>query len=668
MAILEIAKIQVRRGEENVTGIPQLDPGEFGWAQDTEKLYIGKRISEGATSDDNTRILTENDKFSIVDELGGVLRSLLGPRDAGASTATYRYRALDPHINSTITTIAIKLDNTVSLTDYDVTASYFPVDITDKLRNAVNDLFRNSDYNDWQRTDARRKLVIPAGNYLLSSTVELPPYTYLVGEGQEITILSSTDPTTAMFKTVDAMGNFFETENMLDGPKRAREVTLESMTLQYRDAPPDSSTPSLVYLDNVLNARVEDVTFRTALVSTETTTYGLVNGGGGITIRGTGGGFESGDANLCENININRCRFDSLYTAIDVSGSVVRTVVTNSILNNLDRGVKLYELDQQIAPSNGIISNNRFSNIVKEAIWVNTSSNRTMHISENNFFIQVGNGTDLDDNIITSTNTTPVITFNSEGNKTVNDYFHRRLIADASDPSSNFYYAPLIDGITIIDDSAIFLREINTTTNSNSGLTSIAKIPLSGRDQMATVRYQLYNTYISRKGNIIINIASDGFASLTDIYNFSSTNTVEDDAVTTATGVFSFSPSNTQFVVDLNANPRFRDVIGVSPYPGNPTSTDQTWYIVDPTADNNAALITSFTTASGEIAVFDTQSSPVMTFNTNTSFILSRSIATPIVIDTETNLDRNYVLVTAKNLSTSTATISTFEYNINILQ
>ena len=668
MAILEIAKIQVRRGEENVTGIPQLDPGEFGWAQDTEHLYIGKRISEGATSDDNTRILTEQDKSSIVDELGGVLRSLLGPRDAGASTATYRYRALDPHINSTITTIATKLDNTVSLTDYNVTASYLPVDITGKLRTAVNDLFRNSNYDDWQRADARRKLVIPAGNYFISSTIELPPYTYLVGEGQEITTLSLTDSTAVMFKTVDAMGNFFEAENMLDGPKRAREVTIESMTLQYNSAPTDPTTPALVYLDNVLNARVEDVTFRTALASTETTTYGLVNGGGGIAIRGTGGGFESGDANLCENININRCRFDSLYTAIDVSGSVVRTVVTNNILNNLDRGVKLYEIDEQISPSNGIISNNRFSNIVKEAIWVNESSNRTMHISENNFFIQVGNGTDLDDNIITSTNTTPVITFNSEGNKTVNDYFHRRLIADTSDPSSNFYYAPLVDGLTIIDDSAIFVREINTTTNSNGGLTSIAKIPLTGRDQMATVRYQLYNTFISRKGNIIINIASDGFASLTDVYNFSSSNTIEDESVTTATGVFSFRPGDTQFVVDLNANPRFRDVIGVSPYPGNPTPTDQTWYIVDPTADNNAALITSFTTASGEIAVFDTQSSPVISFNTNTSFILSRSIATPVVIDTETNLDRNYVLVTAKNLSTSTATISTFEYNINILQ
>ena len=44
MAIIEVAKIQVRRGQELQTGIPRLDPGEFGWAEDTEHLYIGKRI------------------------------------------------------------------------------------------------------------------------------------------------------------------------------------------------------------------------------------------------------------------------------------------------------------------------------------------------------------------------------------------------------------------------------------------------------------------------------------------------------------------------------------------------------------------------------------------------------------------------------------------------
>jgi hypothetical protein len=667
MAILEIAKIQIRRGEENITGIPQLDPGEFGWAEDTEHLYIGKRIREGATNDDNTRILTEHDKDTIVDELGGVLRSLLGPHDAGASTATYRYRAIDPHIHSTITTIAIKLDNSVSLTDYNVTPSYIPVDITEKLRTAINDLFKNNNWDSWQRADARRKLTIPAGNYYISSVIELPPYTSLEGEGQDITTLTMVDSSANMFKTVDALGNYFETTVMLDGPRRAREINIEGMTLQYRTPSYDPETPALLSLDNVLDAKIQDVIFRTAINSTSTTTIGLVGGGIGIVIRGTGGGVESGDVNLCENLQINRCRFDSLYIGVDVSGSVVRPVLTNNILSNLDRGVKLYEPDNQLAPTNGLISNNRFKSIVREAVWVGTSTNRTMHVSENNYFIQVGNGVGLDDNITTSTNTTPVITFYSEGNKTVNDYFHRRAVADQT-TSANFYYAPIVNGRTTIDDTAVFVRTVNTTTNTNGGITNIAKIPLTGLDQMATVRYQVHNTYISRKGNVIVNIASDGFSSITDTYNFSATDTIEDDNVTTASGFVSFNPGSTQFVVNLLDNPRFVNVIPSLPYPGVTTPTDQTWFIVDPTADNNAALITAFTTSSGDIAVFETESSPRINFNTSTHFILARSISTPIIIDTVTNANKNYVLITAKNESSATETISTFEYNINILQ
>lgn len=41
MAVIEIAKIQVRRGQEQQTGVPPLAGGEFAWAADTENLYIG---------------------------------------------------------------------------------------------------------------------------------------------------------------------------------------------------------------------------------------------------------------------------------------------------------------------------------------------------------------------------------------------------------------------------------------------------------------------------------------------------------------------------------------------------------------------------------------------------------------------------------------------------
>ncbi len=67
MAIIEIAKIQVRRGQENQTGVPILDGGEFAWAADTENLYIGLRREDGGSRDANIRVLTENDLRNFFD-------------------------------------------------------------------------------------------------------------------------------------------------------------------------------------------------------------------------------------------------------------------------------------------------------------------------------------------------------------------------------------------------------------------------------------------------------------------------------------------------------------------------------------------------------------------------------------------------------------------------
>ena len=65
MAVIEISRIQVRRGQENQTGIPTLAGGEFAWAADTEHLYIGLRREDGGARDANVRILTENDAINV---------------------------------------------------------------------------------------------------------------------------------------------------------------------------------------------------------------------------------------------------------------------------------------------------------------------------------------------------------------------------------------------------------------------------------------------------------------------------------------------------------------------------------------------------------------------------------------------------------------------------
>jgi hypothetical protein len=514
MSIIEIARIQVRRGQEGQNRVPQLEPGEFGWAQDTEHLYIGKRISEGASDDNNTKILTENDLKDIFNFVKAVNTS-------SATTSTfYSYRTGTNYLYSPVPgpisrTIQSKLDETVSLEDFGVVPSFTATDISAEFQLAVNTIYYNSTWNSYARQDARRELIIPPGNYFISTAVELPPYATLIGEGPELTKLTLVSSTTNIFRTVDADGNFFE-EGMQSGIKRSRSVSIKNLTLEY--SPNHLSDNPLVAVDNVLDFSIDNCILRTAFTATTTSTYGLVNSGIGIGIRGTGGGLGSGDTNLCENVRINNCQLDGLYIGVRGTGTVIRPVITESIFSNLNRGVEFYTTDLLPGPSNGLIKNNRFQNIVRESIFVgeNPEQSRTNHISENNFFIQAGNGTGLDDRITTSSNSTAIIKFNSQGNKSINDYFHRRTVGNQS--SSTFYYAPLVQGYALVNSV-----ELTTSTIVATSSTVVTKIPFTGSDQYITIKYQLFNADHSRKGELDLNISADGYPMLTDNYNFSET-------------------------------------------------------------------------------------------------------------------------------------------------
>jgi hypothetical protein len=65
MAVVQISKIQVRRGQKNSgIGVPQLSSAEFAWAVDSQELFIGNgSVAEGAPAVGNTKILTEHDNI-----------------------------------------------------------------------------------------------------------------------------------------------------------------------------------------------------------------------------------------------------------------------------------------------------------------------------------------------------------------------------------------------------------------------------------------------------------------------------------------------------------------------------------------------------------------------------------------------------------------------------
>ena len=157
MPIIEIAKIQVRRGTElgANNGVPQLAPGEFAWAVDTQNLYIGKRQYEdgvftGASDDSNTRILTEKDLNSILTMASQNLTitnlntsSYRFKGNLGADNLTYGIATNNGKAQTLATTssygVYTKLDNFVSITDFAPGGIWPPLnnDITIALQNAI---------------------------------------------------------------------------------------------------------------------------------------------------------------------------------------------------------------------------------------------------------------------------------------------------------------------------------------------------------------------------------------------------------------------------------------------------------------------------------------------------------------------------------------------------
>jgi len=506
MAVLEIARIQVRRGQELQTGIPQLEPGEFGWAEDTENLYIGKRIAEGAVTDTNTRILTENDLnfFTTI------------ATNTYTVSSSYRYRVGSVYIDSIQTTIQDKLDSfNPNLNDF-AKNPHAPVpsgtDITDIFRSAIQTIFLNST----NLIDARRQLIIPPGDYIISDVIQLPPFASITGSGPGLTNITFISTASNLFQTIDTQGNTYESQNMQSGQDASQYVNISNMTLKFSNSM--TTGFSLISLDNVKNARVDNVELITKFDQASTTTYGLVVPGDlktGIQIRGQGD--LGGNDNLCQNIIITNCVFDGLYQGVKGIGTVVRPVIENSLFSNLTQGATFLPGDSIPGPTNGVIKNNRFQNILQQAILINANPNDnqvpTGHVSSENYFSNVGNGNTFTD--LTTGTGTAVITFLGSQDRSVNDQFNRKIIANTT-TATNFYYNPLIDGNISVNDTALY----SLTMQANSTVT-MTKIPLIKKDQLISILYLMTNETLSRKGNLLINISASGIPDVVDNHSFS---------------------------------------------------------------------------------------------------------------------------------------------------
>jgi hypothetical protein len=500
MAILEIARIQVRRGQENVTGAPILSPGEFGWAQDTEHLWIGKSVAEGAPDNNNTRILTETDlnlfNISLTTASSTVLRQEYQGHTPGRTVVN----------NTTDTTIQSKFDLFVSIFDFN--ANNNPSDLTSNnaicIQNAIDALYLDGVINSSNLKESTRVgLRIPAGLYNITESLEVPSYVTLIGEGQGRTVLNLINTTTSLIKFIggDSSKVPFGSMNNSNAP---RNINLIGITFQYSTS---TGSQPLVQADCAINSSIVDCQFKGKY--TAGTGQTINSRHSGIEIRAQGGGV------ITKDLEINNCSFDNLYYGIISDYDIEDARIEKSKFENLNRGIVHAETVVNFTgPLRTKIIDNKFLNIEREAVRINTSTS-VGHVSSLNVYKEVGNNLLGDSNPIS-----PVITFGSNQNVSTLDSFSRYQFINNTTTSFVSTTSYLVSGRAYLENLNVSTKNLVSSTTTN-----LVRIPFNGVEESIELDYNLFkpSAAISRKGRLDINVSLlSGIptVTLTDSYSY----------------------------------------------------------------------------------------------------------------------------------------------------
>lgn len=459
MAVVQISKIQVRRGRKNAgTGLPQLSSGEFGWAVDTQELYIGNgSVAEGAPQVGNTKILTDKDNlFDIAED--------------------YTYKEGDGSIvtgvdstNPVVRTLQDRLDDRVSVKAFGATG-IASQNATALLQRAIDQLYLNNG-NEVTVGD-RVELHLEAGTYTIFDTIRIPPHATIIGAGAGKTVIVQENANRSVFTTVSdesTPGNY-----VLDGEyaTQARNIKIEGMTLQVNDV-----SKGLV-LQSCRDSYFQDLTIAgtwtisDAVPADSEATFNI-----GLSLNSKNGGVES------VRNEFTNCHVDGFAYGVVSNWDINDNVFTTCNFSTLGYGVSFGKdmlIDGNEAngtatgPHNNIFSDCVFTNTKQNAILVEEG---TYNVSRGNKFITCGNEGGSDD-----LPEYPVIRFARLGNESINDYFTRTkvlsytqgtVITDSSTITAGQFLVTVAD-TTLLFPGQILIKTSGTGTFADSAVTIVS--------------------------------------------------------------------------------------------------------------------------------------------------------------------------------------------------
>jgi hypothetical protein len=488
MAVIQISKMQVRRGQTAQTGFPQLSSGELGWSIDTQQLYIGNgSVAEGAPAVGNTQVITENNVSNLF------LYSKLGY--TYGATLDYVTNTLVPTVANTVArTPQDKFDDFVNLKDFgDITS--LTADHRLIIQNAI----------DYATNEAGGKpLYVPEHSYTITATIYIPALTEIRGAGSQKTTITNIGTYTT-FQTVGPKVNGAYSkfdDGAINSINRPTHIRINGVTIinSTTDAGP------LLQLDCASDTIIEQCEF-IGDISTTATMVQVT----GISLRDVAGY----PANTVDNLQLKDNKFVGLSTAITSDYDPANIVIAENKFYNLDQGI-MFGLDPMgvTGAQHVQITNNSFEHINKQAIYSgSTSTSFTNDInSTDNWFFDVGCNQKGDS---TGTQITEIISFGSFGNYSNGDSFDRleKLNADNSYVIGLSNVQSIISGPATITTKTPQVKILSGTGGDNPWFSfprSVFQYQNNTSNQIFTVDYTINCPYLSlvKRGTLEVTISN----------------------------------------------------------------------------------------------------------------------------------------------------------------
>jgi len=415
LAIVQISRIQQRRGLQQ--DLPQLASAEMGWSLDERRLYIGNgTIAEGAPSTGMTELITEHS-----DILNLLPMYTFKGLSAGFTAVT------GPTIMEPIQrTLQNKLDDYVSVKDFGAMGDGV-TDDTAAIQRALDRAFSTNQLV--LQTNYHRTIYFPAGTYIVSATINIPPYTRIQGEGKRTTIVEGL-MAAPISQFVDSFGQFgvdYGTVVGLVTPDIA-EYHLSDISFIHTSTSYDQSC---LVIDGAWTATFNRCMFRGMLRDTSgdyAGSYSLANPIYDVD-RGTGVAAVCINNNATNaavrNLIFNQCDFLDHNYGIEINNEVRGVTITSCYFDHFYRSI-VGGKNSSYIPFGFSIIDNYFRWSAAEAMYFDVNVNNVM--SEANMIIAAGLGdweSATSVHNLTGLAQTPAITFNDNNNFSIADSFNR---------------------------------------------------------------------------------------------------------------------------------------------------------------------------------------------------------------------------------------------------